>query len=238
VRLYHEVRGSGPDLVLLHGGGGSVEDLADLRERLVGTHRVIAPDQRLHGRSPDPGEISYPLMAADTAALLDELGVRGADLVGWSDGGVIALLIARDRPDLVRHVVTMGANVDWTDGHQEEVLTSQALGFFQKLWANPGVWPRPGAFQGSDAEWLSVLQRLVGIWRTPPGISLEDLGSVAAPVLLLAGESDVVRPEHTMAMREALPNGSYVIVPGASHSLPQEQPDLVAEVIERFLAQG
>jgi pimeloyl-ACP methyl ester carboxylesterase len=236
VPLYREITGSGPDLVLLHGGGGSIEDLGDLRDRLQRSHRVIAPDQRLHGRSPDPGDISYPLMAADTAALLDELGVRGADLVGWSDGGVIALLIARDRPDLVRRVATMGANVGWREGHPADVLTDSAISFFERLWADPSAWPKPDAFPGTEAEWQVVLQRLVGIWRTPPGITLADLESISAPVLLLAGETDVVRLDHTVAMRDALQNGSFGVVPGASHGLPQEQPEIVVALVEWFLA--
>jgi pimeloyl-ACP methyl ester carboxylesterase len=236
VPLYHEVRGNGPDILLLHGGGGTIEDLDRLRSLLVERHRVVAPDQRLHGRSPDPDELSYPLMAADTAALLDGLGMRGVDVVGWSDGGVIGLLLARDRPDLVRRVVAMGANVDWTAGRQDEVLTPDATDFFERLWSSPTVWPKPDAFPGTTEAWHAVLGRLVGIWRRPPGISLADLRSVAAPSLLLAGERDIVRLEHTIAMRDALPNGSFGIIPGTSHGHPQEAPDVVAALVERFLA--
>src|SRR5690348_4857852 len=97
VELHYVVEGAGPDLVLLHGGGGGIGDLDLLRARLAPGRRVISPDQRGHGRSPDPGSISYAEMAADTAALLDSLGARDADVVGWSDGGVLGLLLARDR---------------------------------------------------------------------------------------------------------------------------------------------
>jgi len=81
--MYVEIDGDGPDLVMLHGGGGNVDDLAGLRSAMRPGRRLILPEQRAHGRTPDVGTLSYAQMAADTAALLDGLGVSSADLVGW-----------------------------------------------------------------------------------------------------------------------------------------------------------
>jgi pimeloyl-ACP methyl ester carboxylesterase len=232
--LHVEITGEGPDLVLLHGGAGGAADLAALRDLLQPGRRIVAPDQRAHGRSPDLGELTYAAMAADTAALLDELGVRGADVVGWSDGGILALFLARDRPELVGRAVPISANVssappapaampqealDWVRDHGAESMTLPA-----------GRDELPGAAEA----WPAVVRKLQAMWLGEPGITLTDLGGLTTPVLFVAGDHDVVRPEHTLAMFQATPEAQLGIVPGATHRVPQTHADAVAALIERF----
>jgi pimeloyl-ACP methyl ester carboxylesterase len=235
-RLHVEITGEGRDLVLLHGGAGGAADLVALRDLLQPGRRIIAPDQRAHGRSPDLGELSYAAMAADTAALLDELGVRGADVVGWSDGGILALFLARDRPELVRRVVPISANVssappapaampqdalDWVRDHADESMTLPA-----------GREELPGAAEA----WPGVVRKLQAMWLGDPGISLADLHGLSTPILYLAGDRDVVRAEHTLAMFQATPDAQLGIVPGATHVVPQTHAVAVTALIEPFLA--
>ena len=235
--LHVKISGTGPDFVLLHGGAGGAADLAALHDLLQPGRRIIAPDQRAHGRSPDIGELTYAAMAGDTAALLDELGVRGADVVGWSDGGILALLLARDRPELIGRAVPISANVssappapaamprealDWVRDHGDESMTLPA-----------GREELPGA---SEA-WPAVVRRLQAMWLGDPGISLTDLTGLSTPILYLAGDRDVVRAEHTLAMFQATPAAQLGIVPGATHLLPQTHAGAVAALIERFLAE-
>ena len=147
-------------------------------------------------------------MAGDTAALLDELGVCGADVVGWSDGGILALLLARDRPELVRRAVPISANVssappppaampqdalDWVRDHGDESITLPA-----------GREELPGA----PEAWPAVVRKLQAMWLDDPGIGLTDLSALSTPVLYLAGDQDVVRAEHTLAMFQATPGAS------------------------------
>src|SRR6185369_12743635 len=112
-RLYYETMGTGRPLVLLHGGGNTIHGSFDKQiAEFSKTHTIIAPEQIGHGHTPDiDGPLTYAAMAEDTAALLEQLKVRDADVVGWSDGGNIALILAVRHPDLVRRVVVSGANI-------------------------------------------------------------------------------------------------------------------------------
>ena len=223
VELHHRIDGDGPDLLLLHGGGGTTEDLAALRERLLARHRIVSPDQRGHGRTPFGEPLSYAAMATDTAVLLDRLGIRGADLVGWSDGGVVALLLARDRSDLVRRVVALGTNVDAGTGEPHHLSPESAA-------EQRGLTPD---MLGVDARLGAAL---VAMWTSPHGISLSDLRGIAAPVLLVAGDRDLITIDHTVAMFRAARDARLAIVPDAGHDAPIAAADLVATLVERFLA--
>ena len=224
VELHHRVDGKGRDLVLLHGGGGTTEDLAALRERLVPRHRVISPDQRGHGRTPFAEPLTYAAMAADTAALLEGLHARSADLVGWSDGGVVALMVARDRPDLVRRVVAIGTNVDAGPGEPHHLTPESAA---EQAALTPEQLGLEPAFAAA----------LVAMWRSPHGISLADLGAIAAPILFVAGDRDLITLDHTLAMFRAARDARLAVVPGADHGLPANEPSTVAPLIERFLTE-
>lgn len=232
--LHVDIAGFGPDLVLLHGGAGSHEDLAALRTHIGPGRRVIAPDQRAHGRSPDLGAVSYPLMAEDTAALLEELGVRRADVVGFSDGGIVGLLLARDRPELVGRLVAIGANVSWappappiyTDAYRARLETISTADL-----------PLPEvrrSLSGAEAGWPAIVRKLSAMWLDEPGISLADLAGIRIPVLYLAGDGDA-RVEHTVAMYRATPGSRLSVVPGAPHDVSGSRPADVAAIVRPFL---
>lgn len=225
IEMYVEVEGEGdgPDLILLHGGGGSVDDLAGLRTALRPGHRLIVPEQRAHGRTPDVGELRYAQMAADTAALLDGMGVRAADLVGWSDGGIIALMLARDRPDLTRHVVAIGANVN--SDAAPDPMSEQATSWFA------GASPADLDLDMS----VESKAKLLAMWRAGPEITVADLARVTPPVMVISGDRDLVTLEHTLAMYHALPDAQLSVIPGADHHVPQTNPDAVAALIRAFL---
>ncbi|TMQ72878.1 MAG: alpha/beta fold hydrolase [Candidatus Eisenbacteria bacterium] len=111
IRMYYEVRGKGPVLVLLHGGGGSGLQFEKQIPALETRHRLVIPDMCAQGRSTDrPGPLTYHAMAEDVIALMDDLGVRRFDVLGWSDGGNTGLDLAIHHRERLRHLVTFGAN--------------------------------------------------------------------------------------------------------------------------------
>lgn len=232
--LHFEIRGSGPDLVMLHGGGGGIDDLLVLRDRLGVGRRTISPDQRGHGRSPGDGEISYAAQALDTADVLDELGVRKADVLGWSDGGIVGLLLARDRPDLVGRLVAISANAALTS--DPPAVANRVLEWIGKAQAGDLSMPDGrDTLPNAQAEWPEVADRILDMWRHGPDIEIEDLRRISVPVLYMAADADIVPAEHTVAMFRATPDAHLAIVPDADHHLVLKRVDEVAAIVERFL---
>ncbi len=232
--LHFQIQGSGPDLVMLHGGGGGIDDLAALREQIGAGRRVISRDQRGHGRSPGDGEISYAAQAVDTGALLDELHVRQADILGWSDGGIVGLLLARDRPDLVGRLVAISANAALTS--EPPAVVSRVTEWIAKARAGDLSMPDGrDALPNAAAESPEVAERILAMWRHGPDIEIEDLGRISASVLYLAADADIVPAEHTVAMFRATPGARLAIVPDADHHLVIKRPDDVAAIVQAFL---
>lgn len=234
IRMYYELHGSGPPLLLLHGGLGNGSAFSKQVPGLKGAHRLIVPDCRAQGRTTDrPGELTFHGMAEDMVALLDRLHLKQVDIMGWSDGGVIGLDLAIHHPDRVGHLVTFGANFS-PDGLNPpdlawgQTATPESLGAETRT-AWRALNPQPDHYEEAIAKILTM-------WRTLPRFTPAELGSIRAKTLICAGEHDVVRPEHTAALARAIPGAQSWIVPGASHSAMIERPDLVNPKVLEFLA--
>ena len=226
-RMYYEVHGAGPPLVLLHGGGNTIlGSFARQIPLFAQTHLVIGLEQFGHGHSDDvDGELSYSRMAEDTAELLRQLHVSQADIVGWSDGGIIGLILAARHPELVRRLVISGANLR-PDGVRPEFLDP------------PPALTGPGAAAAPDHA--AVMQRkLKTLWSTAPTVADIDerqLARIQAPTLVMAGDSDIIRPEHTREIARLIPHARLCVIPSAPHATFSSRPDLVNPIILSFLA--
>ena len=234
LRTYYEAEGTGDPLVMLHGGFASVNTFAGFTPKFTEHYRVYSPERRGHGRMPDvDGPITYEIMADDTIAFLDALGIGPAHLVGWSDGANVAMITAMRRPDLVGKLVLIGTGVNINGGKPwARAMTEH----FTVDDLPPLLIDEYAALSPDGREHFPVvfakLARL--IIDTPQ--TLADLAGITAPTLVMAGDDDVVSVEHEEAMRTAVADGQLAIVPGASHGLPLEKPDLVARLILDFLS--
>jgi pimeloyl-ACP methyl ester carboxylesterase len=211
VQIYFETFGNGEPVLVLHGGGpGCLEEMQRQIRALADKYFVIAPDSRAHGRSGDgSGPLTYVQLGRDMIKVLDELNVPAANIVGWSDGGIIGLELAMHNTHRVRRLVAISANYN-------------VGGLIQTPVESPEVSPLDGPCARvlpDPASWQSRFSRIVQMWRTQPNYSLADLGTIKAPTLIMAGEFDVIRRSHSDQLAKAIPGSQEVIIEGGGHSV-------------------
>lgn len=242
IKMYYAVQGSGTPLVLLHGGYDDSEMWMLHSKILSSKFRVIRIDSRGHGRS-ELGDlpITYEQMASDTLALLDHLGVSNAHYAGWSDGAVIASLIAARQPHRVNQLVMFGA------AYQSNAYVEA----FNLLLQEPPLFvaftdalykPRYLRLSPNPALWEPFRDHLYALWQSDcyvegyaSDVCLTALESISAPTLVVAGDLEIIKPSHTRAIAAAIPGADLKIVPGATHYLPKLRPIYTSSLIARFL---
>jgi pimeloyl-ACP methyl ester carboxylesterase len=218
-RIYYAIRGHGPTLVLLHGGGDSgVHSFERQLDVFAQHHHIVAPDQVGQGHTPGVhGPLSYTAMMEDTAALLQTLKLEHVDVVGFSDGGILALMLAVRHPELVRRLVISGVNIA-PEGLNAEDL--QALRAAQT--------PTP----------TTMDEKLNQLWLTSPTeaeLSPALLAKIVQPVLVISGDRDAITLEHTLQIFHALPNAQLCVLPGTDHATFSARPDWLNPIIGAFL---
>jgi pimeloyl-ACP methyl ester carboxylesterase len=228
---YHEVHGAGDAVLLLHGGFCSIETMRAQIDDLARDHTVHAPERRGHGRTADDGQpFDYQRMTDETIAYMDASGLRAADVVGFSDGAIIGLLLARDHGKRVRSLTAISGN-----------LSPQGIVPRERQAAAFGEAALAALFH--DYDRLSpdgpdnrpdVFRRMMELWGSPD-IPADSLAAVGCPVLVMAADRDVVSVEHTVAIRDAIPGARLCIVPGATHMLLDERPGVVAAAVRSLL---
>lgn len=228
--LWYERRGSGAPLVLLHPGGAGVDSraLTPQVEDLSATFEVYTPEQRGHGRTPDSdGPLSYRGMAEDTVTFLTDVVGGPAHLLGCSDGAVVALTVALLRPDLVRRLV-LAAGVFHRDGWHDGVLGGEPPEFLRDSYAELSP-------DGPD-HYEVVVEKLAAMHAGQPTYTTADLAGVTARTLVLVADDDEVRLDHAVAAYRSIPDAELAVVPGTSHGLLVEKPELCNRIIGDFLS--
>ena len=215
VRLYYETYGQGPPLLLIHGNGDNISAWAKNIPYFARRYRVIAVDSRAHGKSVDVGDsLSFEMMADDFAGLLTSLRIDSAYVMGWSDGGINALVLALRYPEKVRRLVATGANL-WPD--------STAL--------MPGLYQQQQRGYRENKNVVFTDAKRKNDWKVfcldvfQPNIPLSALGRVRVPAFIIAGDRDVIRPEHTVAIYQHLPRAWLWLIPDSGHATLQEHAD-------------
>jgi pimeloyl-ACP methyl ester carboxylesterase len=230
VRLYYETYGRGAPVLVLHGGLGSIEGMAYQIRALASSHFVIALDSRGHGRSTDSDEpLSYSLMSDDSLQLMDHLKLHRVDVVGWSDGAIIGLDLAIRHPDRIKRLVAISGNFD------VEGLTESSNDTHPRDAQVPPVPLRYRILAPDSAHWPAIYRKVVAMWHTQPHYTLNDLRQIEAPTVVMAGEFDIIKREHTDQLAKAIAKSEEIIVEGAGHNVPVEKPEIVNSAILQFL---
>jgi len=250
LNMYYEIHGSGQPLVLLHGAYMTIDLMGEVVPALAESRQVIAVELQGHGRTADIDRpLSYELMADDIAALIEHLALEKADLFGYSMGGGVALQVAIRHPEVVRKLVVASAS-----------YTSEGMhpGLLEMI---PALTPE--AFAGSPIEeaylrsapnpddFPTLVAKMKRLDMEPFAWPAEEIGGIAAPTLLIVGDSDAIRLEHALEMFRllgggvmgdlaGLPKSQLAVLPGTTHFVPPgsgvlERADWLQSMIVPFL---
>ena len=236
-KIFYEINGAGEPILMLHGGFGTNEDFTNQTPDFAKHFRVVAFERPGHGHSTDiHEEFSFDTMAAETIGLVEKLSLNPVNLVGWSDGAVVAFLVAISRPDLVKRLVSVGGLFSTSSLAPQDAawLRGATPDSFRK--AEPSVVARYERVSPDGPDHFpTVFKKTIRMWLNEPNISKEDLGKITAPTLVMAGDRDATVHEHTLELFRSIRNAELCIIPGATHFLLSERPSMANKVMLDFL---
>jgi pimeloyl-ACP methyl ester carboxylesterase len=250
LELYYERHGDGDPLVLLHGAFGTIEScFAGLLPALARDFEVVAIELQGHGRTRDIARpLSYEDMAADTGAVLERLDIARAHIVGYSMGGGVGLQLAIDRPTLVQDLVFAGGAAFDSSAVYPEVLA--AFESFDPHELDGSRWHAAYRDVAPDPEaWTSFVVKMNELDRAGKSWPREQLAGLEIPTLLIIGDADIVRPEHTVELFRLLgggvpgdvvgiPQAQLAVLPGTSHEGVLDRVDWLHSMITAFLTRA
>jgi pimeloyl-ACP methyl ester carboxylesterase len=225
-KMYCEVYGQGQPLLIIHGNGGSINDFENQIPYFSLKYKVIVADSRAQGKSADNSDsLKYEMMADDYAALLDAMKIDSAYVIGWSDGGINGLLLAIRHPKKVKKLAVTGANL-WPDTSAvfQEVID------IVKPWYTP-LKNNVNKTAAQKNQW-----KLVQLLLDEPHIPLSSVQTIQCPTLVIGGDHDVIKEEHTMLIYKNIPNAYLWILPNSGHSTPVVYKDIFNQTVDDFFS--
>ena len=234
VSIFYKVygAGNGNPIILLHGGLSNGDHFSGIIPALVDAgHEVITMDSRGHGHSSfDDAQISYEQMARDVLGLMDHLEIDKADIVGWSDGGIIGLEIALTAPERLNKVVAYGANYDPT-GVRLDVGTNDYFNAYIERASEEYQQNSP-----APEKWDAFLANIGTMWATQPTYTDEQLTTITTPFLILDGaKEEAIDLNQTKLMALLIPDAELVIMPDTGHFALFEQPEEFTKIVLDYL---
>ena len=224
IKIYAEVYGKGKPLLLIHGNGGSISAFRQTIPYFSKKYKVIAVDSRAQGKTVDTKDsLSFEMMADDFAALLDKMHIDSAYVIGWSDGGINALLLAMRHPDKVIKLASTGAN-----------LTPDSLGL------TPSTWNDIVKQYQTDKDKPRTTSKEKNDWKIfmldymQPNIPCTALKVIKCPSLIICGDHDLIPIEHTTKIYQAIPRAYLWVVPNSGHPTLIEHRDEFNMVVDEF----
>ena len=231
-KIFYAVYGKGDPVVLLHGGLGNSEHFGFQLPALVDRFQVIAIDSRGQGHSTKgKAAITYDQMAADVIAVLDKLAIKRASVVGWSDGGETALKLAIAFPDRVDRLFVFGANYDANGSKPRNGPRSKTFSAYSTRCRSD--YER---MSKAGLPYNALIDALLPLWRSPTGITKDELRGIKAPVMMADGDHDeVIVLDQIEEMAKLIPNAQLKVFADASHFALWQDPDSFNQAMLEFL---
>ena len=231
VQIYYAVYGHGSPVILLHGGLANSDYWGNQIKVLQPRHTVIVMDSRGHGRSTrDDRPYGYDLMADDVVGLMDALQVPKADIVGWSDGGIIGIDLAMRHADRVGRVFAFAANTV-VSGVKPDVEKNPT---FAAFIARAGQ--EYERYSATPTQYDAFVDQISKMWFDQPNWTDAQLKTIRNDVLVVDGDHDeAIKREHTEYIASTIPHAGLLILPNASHFAFLQDPDLFNYVVLHFL---
>ncbi len=227
IGLYAESYGSGQPMLIIHGSGQSIAAVAAQVAYFAPNYAVLAADSRGHGKSGlGSGRLTYEQMAEDLNRLMALRGLRSVYVLGWSDGGIIGLLLAIHHPDKVAKLAVMGANLQ----------PSGAYDWAQQFVAREARKADAMLAKGDTSKPWEAQKQQLNLLAKQPNIGLSELKQISVPVLVMAGDKDVIKAEHTLQIFDNLRYAHLAIFPGATHMIPIEDAALFNATVAKFFS--
>ena len=227
IKMYYEIYGQGQPMLLIHGNGGDIASMGNQIEYFSKYYKCIIADSRAHGKTEEgTGRLTYEQMADDWSALLDQLKIDSTYVIGWSDGGILGLLLAIHHPKKVKMLATMGANLR----PDSSAVYAWAVDWVAQMDRSVGEMI---AKKDKSQNW-ALEKKHVDLLGKQPNIPLSDLAKISAPTLIMSGDRDVIREEHSLQIYQNIPHSHLCIFPGETHMIPATDPELFNMMVYRF----
>lgn len=220
IRLYYQEQGAGTPLLLLHGNGEDGSYFVHQMNAFSRHFRVIAVDTRGHGKSPRGTKpFTIRQFAEDLLEFMDEMQLEKAHILGFSDGGNIALTFALNHPERVERLILNGANLN-PKGVKASVQIPIVIGYYIASF-----------FRNEKARQNAAL---LGLMVKEPNFSPAGVAKLTVPTLVIAGTRDMIRESHTRLIADSLPNGKLILLPG-DHFVANKNPEAFNQAVLEFL---
>ncbi len=231
IKIYYAIYGRGSPVIFLHGGLANTDYWGHQVPAVAAHHTVILIDSRGHGRtSRDARPYGYDLMADDVVAVLDALKVQKADVVGWSDGGILGIDLALRHPERVGKVFAFAANTV-TSGVKEGVEKNPTFAAYIERAGHEYA-----THSATPNEYNAFVDQISKMWAEQPNWTDEQLKSIKTPILVVDGDHDeAIKREHTEYIAATIPHAGLLILPNVSHFAFLQDPELFNFAVLRFL---
>jgi pimeloyl-ACP methyl ester carboxylesterase len=229
-KIYYEEYGKGEPLLLIHGNGGDIKSMVNQIQYFKSKFRVIIADNRGHGKSElKTDSLTYKQIAIDLDGLAKHLQLDSLNIIGWSDGAILGLQMGINNEVKIKRIVAMAGNLR----PDSTAVNSWAPDYVKKIVIQVKELIAKG---DTSRDWNLLLQQC-NLLLNQPNISHKELKKIKAPVLIIAGDRDIIKNEHSVEMFNNIPRAQLCIMPGATHSAPEKIPEIFNEIVNRFLTE-